>query len=141
MGKNAISYSQQEAFRKVIDQQLEAKIIKKSNSAYRSPVRVVMKLDKGIRITIDYRRLNNISVRSAYPLPNIEEILGQFSKAKIFTKIDCFGGFFQIKLDPGSGKYTAFACELGLFEYRVMPMGLHGAPGTFQEVMNEILAA
>ena len=135
-----IPYSQQKAFREIIEQQLEAKIIRKSNSPYRSPVNLVLKPDGSLRVTINYKWLNQISVKNSYPLPNIEEILGHFSKAKYFTKIDCFSGFYQIKLDEQSAKYTAFACDFGLFEYNVMPMGLQGAPGTFQEAVNEILA-
>ena len=107
-----IPYSQQKAFREIIEQQLEAKIIRKSNSPYRSPVNLVLKPDGSLRVTINYKWLNQISVKNSYPLPNIEEILGQFSKSKYFTKIDCFSGFYQIKLDEQSDKYTEFACIL-----------------------------
>jgi hypothetical protein len=134
-----IPHSQKEPFRKVIDEQLRAKLIRKSNSPYRSPINLVRKPDGSIRVTHDYRWLNSISVKNAYPLPIIDEILSKFAKAKIFTKIDCFSGFYQIKMEINSCQYTAFACEFGLFEYVVMPMGLTNAPATFQEVMNEVL--
>ena len=98
-----------------------------------------MKPDGNIRVTHDYRWLNSITVKNAYPLPLIDEILAKFARAKVFTKIDCFSGFYQIKLAANSRQYTAFACEFGLFEYVVMPMGLSNAPATFQEVMNEVL--
>ena len=58
----------------------------------------------------------------------------------MFSKLDCYSGFYQIKLDPNSAKFTAFACEWGLFEYKVMPMGLSNSPATFMRLMNKVFA-
>ena len=69
----------------------------------------------------------------------MERLYTELEKSKYFTKIDCFSGFYQVKLEESSRKYTAFACEWGLFEYQVMPMGLSNSSATFQRLMNIVL--
>ena len=127
-----------EEFKKTLDEQLEAKLIEPSNSPWSSPINIVGKKDGGIRITQDYRLLNEVTVKDAYPLPVIDHMFAKLSQSSYYTKIDCFSGFYQIKLDQESKPLTAFSCEYGLFQFRVMPMGLTNAPATFQRVMNEV---
>ena len=97
------------------------------------------KRDNSIRLTIDYRWLNERTVKDAHPLPNIPDLYAQLSQSTYYTKVDCFSGFYQVQMDPDSRQYTAFSCEWGLFEYVVMPMGLTNAPATFQRLMNLVL--
>ena len=129
-----------EEVKKMINEMEVAGLIVKSNSPWLSPVHVVGKSDGSVRITIDYRRLNSVTVKDAYPLPNINGLFARLSSACIFSKIDLSSGYYQIRMDRNSTKYTAFGCEFGLYEYRVMPMGLCNACATFQRAMNQIFA-
>jgi hypothetical protein len=95
-----------------------------SRSAWNSPINLVGKKDGSTRITFDYRKLNNITIKDAYPLPNIKEIFPRLAKATYFTKLDLSSGYYHVKLEPESRKYTAFGSEFGFYEYTVMPMGL-----------------
>ncbi|CAF1131858.1 unnamed protein product, partial [Brachionus calyciflorus] len=133
-----VPFHLREKFKAVIDEQIAAKLIEPSNSPWSSPINIVGKKDGGIRITQDYRKLNELTVKDAYPLPKIDQLLTMLSKSRYFTKIDCFSGFYQILMCQASKELTAFACEFGLFHFNVMPMGLTNAPGTFQRTMNEI---
>ena len=134
-----IPHAKRVEFKKIIDEQLAAGIIERSNSSWASPVNLVKKEDGSIRITIDYRRLNQVTVKDSYPLPIISEILSTLSKAKYFSKFDLSNGYYQIMIEPHSRHYTAFVCQEGLFQYIGMGMGLTGATGTFQRFMNNIL--
>jgi hypothetical protein len=83
--------------------------------------------------------LNNITIKDAYPLPNIEEIFPRLAKATYFTKLDLSSGYYYVELELASRKYTAFGSEFGFYEYTVMPMGLTNAPATFQRLMDNVL--
>ncbi|XP_066341079.1 uncharacterized protein [Miscanthus floridulus] len=92
------------------------------------------------RFCVDYRQLNAITVKGKYPVPIIDELLDELSGSSWFTKLDLRSGFHQILLKPGEEFRTAFQTHFGQFEFRVMPFGLTGAPGTFQDAMNSTLA-
>ena len=109
-----VPYSKRDEFYQLIKEQLDANIIAASSSPWSSPVLLVAKPDGSIRLTIDYRWLNDITEKDAHPLPNMECLYTELEKSKYFTKIDCFSGFYQVKLEESSRKYTAFACEWGL---------------------------
>ena len=133
-----VPFHLREKFKTVIDEQVAAKLIEPINSPWSSPINIVGKKDGGIRVTQDYRKLNELTIQDAYPLPKIDHLLAMLSKSRYFTKIDCFSGFYQIPMSQESKELTAFACEFGLFHFNVMPMGLTNAPATFQRVMNEV---
>ena len=124
----------------MVDEMLDARIIVPSNSEWRSPTNLVAKKDGSTRITLDYRKLNEVTEKDAYPLPNINSSLSQLAGATYFTKLDLSSGYYQVPMEPESQKFTAFGCEFGLFEYTVMPMGLTNATATFQRLMNYVLA-
>ena len=86
--------------------------------------------------TQDFRKLNAVTIKDAYPIPNITTMVNQLGKAKIFSKIDLTHGYYQIEIDEASKPYTAFGCELGLFEFNRMAMGLTNACETFQRMMD-----
>src|SRR5438445_8177084 len=122
-----------------VDKMLKDGIIKKSEGPWSSPVVIVTKKDGSARFCIDYRKVNNITITDAHPLPRIDDLLEQFREANWFSSIDLASGYWQIEMDEKDIVKTAFTCHLGLFEFTVMPFGLKNAPPTFQRMMNEIL--
>ena len=88
---------------------------------------------------MDYRKLNQLTRFDAYPMPRTEEVLDRIDPATVITTLDLVKGYWQIPLAPESKEMTAFTTPFGLFEFEVMPFGLHNAPATFQRLMNYIL--
>ena len=124
----------------MIDDMLEAgKIRETFDSPWASPLCLLRKKDKSLRVTVDYGHLNKVTERIAYPFPYPEEIFSKLSRARYFTVIDLTSGYYQVPLDPASRKFTAFMCSKGTFEYLVLPMGLTNATETFQKMMNTVL--
>ena len=124
---------------KYLKDQIDAGVIRPSNSPWSSPVVLVRKKDGGVRWCIDYRRLNDVTVKDAYPLPRIDSCLDQLSSAKIFSTLDLQSGYWQLELEESSKPKTAFISKYGLYEYNMLPFGLCGAPSTFQRCMEMIL--
>jgi hypothetical protein len=126
-------------FKTMLNEMKDAGMIVDSKSPWCSPVRLVRKPDGSIRVCVDFRKLNNVTVKDSFPMQKIEEIFQQLATARIFSSIDLAQGYFQIKMDPASMAYTAFATEHDFFEYKVMPMGLTNACATFQRGMHKVL--
>lgn len=114
-------------------------IIRPSTSPWRFGMVVAPKPNGKIRICIDYRPLNLITKKNAYPMPRIDEILDALSKAKILSIIDATSGYHQIAMEEEDIQKTAFAWKGQLYEYIRMPFGLCNAPATFQATMDAIL--
>ncbi|SOV06846.1 uncharacterized protein UDID_17938 [Ustilago sp. UG-2017a] len=124
--------------RKYLDENLEKGFIRPSKSPARSPVLFVPKKDGGLRLCVDYRGLNEITVKNRAPLPLIEEQLFLLRKARIYTKLDLRAAYNLIRIAKGDEWKTAFGTQLGLYEYLVMPFGLANAPTHFQSFINDI---
>ncbi|UTT89699.1 hypothetical protein NDA17_007024 [Ustilago hordei] len=124
--------------RRYLDENLEKGFIRPSKSPARSPVLFVPKKDGGLRLCVDYRGLNEITVKNRAPLPLIEEQLFLLRKAKIYTKLDLRAAYNLIRIAKGDEWKTAFGTQLGLYEYLVMPFGLANAPAHFQSFINDI---
>jgi hypothetical protein len=137
-------YRMSELERQALGEQLQdllaRGLIQPSKSPFTSPIIFVRKKDGSLRMCVDYRAINEITVKDRYPLPRIDELLDRLRGAKIFSKLDLASGYHQVRMDEASIPMTAFSCEKGLFEYRVMPFGLCNAPATFQSMMNEVLS-
>ena len=124
---------------KYIDEQLAKGFIRPSTSPAGASLFFVKKKNGELHPVIDYRALNNITVKNRYPLPLINEMLNRFAHAKIFSKIDLRGAYNLVRIREGDEWKTAFCCRFGHYEYRVMPFGLTNAPAVFQCLMNDIL--
>ncbi|KAJ1597382.1 hypothetical protein NDA14_006176 [Ustilago hordei] len=124
--------------RRYLDENLEKGFIRPSKSPARSPVLFVPKKDGGLRLCVDYRGLNEITVKNRAPLPLIKEQLFLLRKARIYTKLDLRAAYNLIWIAKGDEWKTAFGTQLGLYEYLVMPFGLANAPAHFQSFINDI---
>ena len=93
---------------------------------------------RGLRLSIDYRAFNKITVPNCYPLPNMDEYKKRVRGAKYFNKIDLKNRYHLIRIKEGDEWKTAFRCRYGLFEYTVMPFRLSNPPATFQGMINHI---
>lgn len=130
---------------KQLQTMIESNIIRPSKSPWNSPLLIVPKKSdkdghKKWRVVIDFRRLNDVTVGDAFPLPNITDILDQLGKSKYFTTLDLASGFHQVKMNPSDGAKTAFSSSFQHYEFTRMPFGLKGAPSTFQRLMNTVLS-
>ena len=124
----------------IIEKYLKAGIIRRSQSPYAAPIVVVLKKNGQIRITCDYRRLNEATVIPQTPIPRIDELLDTLGSASFFSSFDMMSGFHQIMIGENSVPLTAFCTTSGLYEFLVMPMGTSGSPGYFQRVMQQVTA-
>ncbi len=125
--------------REYLDKQLETGKIRASKSPASSPILFVPKADGTLRLCVDYRGLNKITVKDRTPLPLMSELRERVGKAKIFTKLDLRHGYNLIRIADGDEWKTAFRTKYGLFEYLVMPFGLCNAPASFQTMINAVL--
>ena len=119
---------------------LAQNVIVESHSPYAAPVVIVRKKDGGIRLCVDYRRLNAKTIGDAYPLPRIQESFDALVGAQFFSTLDLASGYHQIAMHPDDQHKTAFVTPMGLFEYTRMPMGLSSAPATFQRLMQSTMS-
>ena len=112
--------------------------IRPSSSPWGCPAMFVAKKDKSQRLVVDYRPLNEVTIKNKYPLPRIDDLFDQLNRAKVFSKIDLRLGYHQIKIRKEDIPKTAFRTRYGSYEYTVMSFGLTNAPSTFMQLMNSI---
>ena len=135
-----IPIAQQAAVKEQLDSLTDEGIIKISKSPWSSPMVIVKKKNGGLRLCVDYRKLNEVTVGDSYPLPNIEELLMKVRNSKFFSCLDLKSGYHQIALDESSQEKTAFCVNDKLYEYTRVPFGVKNAPAHFSRVMTSILS-
>jgi len=113
--------------------------IRPSRSPYAAPVLFARKKDGTLRMCIDYRALNKLTVKNRYPLPRIEDLFDRLRGATCFSKIDLDSAYHQVRVKPDDIPKTAFTTRYGHFEFLVLSFGLTNAPATFQTLMNDVL--
>jgi hypothetical protein len=117
---------------------LDKGFIRPSASPWGCPTLFVKKKDNSLRLCVDYRPLNTVTIKNKYPLPRIDILFDQLAGAKVFSKIDLRSGYHQIKIKPRDIPKTAFSTRYGLYEYLVMSFGLTNAPAYFMYLMNSV---
>jgi len=112
--------------------------IRPSVSPFGAPVLFVHKKEGTLRLCVDYRALNKVTIKNRYPLPRIDDLIDRLAGSKYFTKIDLYSGYHQIRIKEDDIPKTAFRTRYGHFEYVVLPFGLTNAPAMFMTLMNNV---
>ncbi|GFY24124.1 retrovirus-related Pol polyprotein from transposon 297 [Trichonephila clavipes] len=126
-----------EHLRKEIDNLLAHNIIEECESPYAAPVVLVPKSNGTVRLCIDYRKLNAITIPGKYPLPLMDVLLHDAKSTAFMSTLDLKSGYHQVEVNPADQDKTAFVCPFGTFRYKRMPFGLRNAPATFQRLMDQ----
>jgi hypothetical protein len=135
----ALSEKELKTLREYLDENLARGFIRKSESPAGYPILFTPKKDGSLRLCVNYRKINDITIKNRYPLPNIEELQDRLAQAKWFSKIDLKGAYNLIRMKEGEEWKTAFRTRYGHYEYLVMPFGLTNAPATCQMMINNTL--
>ena len=132
--------SKREHVRQLIQDMLKKDVIQPSSSPWASPVVIVQKEDDSYRFCVDYRKINTITRKDAYPLPRIDDTIEALSGSQWFSTLDLLWGYWQVEMSEKDRAKTAFSTHEGLYEFKVMPFGLCNAPATFQRLMDLVLS-
>jgi hypothetical protein len=133
-----MSVDELQELKKQLTELQEAGYIHPSSSPWGAPVLFVQKKDGSPRMCVDYRSLNDVTIKNKYSLPRIDDLFDQMRGARVFSKIDLRSGYHQMKIRPSDIPKTAFSTRYGLYEFTVMSFGLTNAPAYFMNLMNKV---
>ena len=129
-----------EKVQELLKDMLQKGVISPSKSPWASPIVLVKKKDGTTRFCVDYRKVNEVTRKDAYPIPRVDDTLDTLAGSAWFTTLDLKSGYWQVEVAAEHREKTAFCTQEGLFEFNVKPFGLCNAPATFQRLMNSVLA-
>ncbi|KAJ8037468.1 hypothetical protein HOLleu_18285 [Holothuria leucospilota] len=135
-----VPISRREEITNHLNEMLANDVVEPSCSPWASPIVLVGKKDGSTRFCVDYRKLNDITVKDSYPLPKIDETLDMMGGSRWFSTLDLASGYWQIEMAAADRPKTAFVTHQGLFQFKVLPFGLCNAPATFERLMEFVLA-
>ena len=135
-----IPHMLQDTVKAEVEKMLQHGVIRESSSPCSSPIVTIKKKDGSWRFCVDFRKVNSMTRRDAYPLPRIDETLEALAGSQFFTTLDLASGYWQVEMEEADRAKTAFSTRDGHFEFNVMPFGLTNAPATFQRLMECVLA-
>ena len=122
-----------------VEELVKKKLVVPGDGAWSSPVVLVRKKDQTWRLCVDYRALNAVTRKDAYPLPRIDDSLDALAGSVFFSTLDLLSGYWQVPLDQDAQDKAAFVTRGGLWKWRVLPFGLTSAPATFERLMEQVL--
>eukprot|EP00731_Ephydatia_muelleri_P012982 Em0007g292a len=134
-----IPHARREELKEMLRDMLEKNAIEHSDSPWSSPIVLVKKKDGTTRFCVDYRKVNEVTRKDAYPLPRVDDTLDTLAGSKFFSTLDLTTGYWQVEVAPEDQPKTAFTTPEGLYQFKVMPFGLCNAPATFQRLMDRVL--
>jgi hypothetical protein len=133
-----MSVEELKELKKQLTELQESGYIRLSSSPWGAPVLFVQKKDGSQRMCVDYRSLNDVTIKNKYPLPHIEDLFDRMRGVRVFSKIDLRSGYHQMKIMPSDIPKMAFSTRYGLYEINVMSFGLTNAPAYFMNLMNKV---
>ena len=134
-----MSPTQRAEVSRVVSELLELGYIRPSMSPWGAPVLFAPKPDGTLRFCVDYRQLNKMTIRDMFPIPRTDELIDRLSGMKVFSKIDLWSAYYQMRLTEDTIPKSAFSTHLGHFEWLVLPFGMVNAPASFQSLMQSLL--
>lgn len=133
------SPSMKAEIRRQVEELKAQDLIEDSTSPWASPVVMVKKKDGTYRFCVDFRKLNSVTITDAHPLPRVDDSLDALSGSQFFSTMDMSSGYWQVEMHSRDRPKTAFTTGDGLYQFKVMPMGLKNSPPTFQRLMELVL--
>ena len=134
-----LPFAIKEQVKEALNEQIDAGLIRKSRSEWAAPLHVVHKPDGSVRLTVDFKGLNEVIKFDPYPMPNSKDLFSKLTQSKYFSKLDFIKAYHQFPTAKESIKYTSFICEFGQYEYPTMPMGIKTAAAWFQRCVDQVL--
>ena len=131
-----ISFAKAEILKHEIESMLEHDVIEECESAWASPVVMVPKTDGTVRVCVDYRKLNSVTIPDRYPLPRMDDLLHAAKSTKFMSTLDLQSGYYQVEVALEDRDKTCLISPFGTFRFKRMPFGLRNAPATFQRLIN-----
>jgi len=125
--------------RRQLEELIDAGFVRPSKAPYGAPVLFQKKADGSLRMCVDYRALNKVTIKNKYPVPLVQDLMDRLSGASVFMKLDLRSGYWQVRIAEGDEHKTTCVTRYGSYEFLVMPFGLTNAPATFCNLMNDVL--